>query len=483
MTKSLKNIVIYSILVLLNSKYISIHWKKIFTGLLLKTINGLIKLKKPLLWFGGFFYLGLKFLAKIFILPILLPLYRLFTRAKTYYRHLNIKQIPYLIFIKKYLPRITIFIIIAITTSNNIFAQSYGLDEYVNKSLISALVKPDQDNWSELIEDSGPATSPSPTATDYSQEQGAIQELVINTPFSDDSNQAQTNTSADDSSLVLLNPNDLNEVPVGPEDTRRSEIIYYTVKPGDVLGKIASQFNITANTLLWANNLTWSSTIQPGQKLTILPSSGISHEVQKGDTIASIAKKYQAESSDIISANNLASAAKIKSGDLIFVPNGIKPSKVQSSYQPPKSIVKKPTVREQENAYSDEEVPGSSSNSDTKLLWPVLSQRTTQYYSWRHTGLDIGDKVGNPIYAAESGKVEVAGWNSGGYGNYVIVNHGNGLKTLYGHASKLLVKVGDVVSRGETIALVGNTGRSTGPHLHFEVRVNDSRKNPLNYIR
>ncbi len=478
----MKIILIYAILVLLNFKYISIHWKKIFTGLLLKIIDGLIKLKKPLLWLGGFFYLGIKFLAKIFILPFLLPLYRLFTRIKTYYRRLNVKQIPYLIFIKKYLPRLTIFILIAVVTSNNIFAQSYGLDEYVNKSLISALVVPDQANWSELIEDSGPATAPSITSTNYLQEQGAVQELVINTPFAEDNNNKQTNTSADDSSLVLLNPNDINDNEPVPTDTQRSEIIYYTVKAGDVLGKISEQFNITANTLLWANNLTWSSTIQPGQKLTILPSSGINHEVQKGDTIASIAKKYQADNAKIISANQLASAGSIKSGDLLFIPDGVKPTKVQSSYQPPKSIVKKPVTKEPENVYSDEEVPGAIASSDTKLLWPLLSQRITQYYSWKHTGLDVGDKVGNPIYAAESGKVERAGWSTG-YGYNVVINHGNGLVTLYGHASKLLVKDGDTVSRGETIALIGNTGWSTGPHLHFEVRVNDARKNPLNYIR
>ncbi len=470
------------LLVGMYNKHISIHWKKIFTGLLLKTIDGLIKLKKPLLWFSGFFYLGLKFLAKIFILPILLPLYRLFTRAKTYYRRLNIKQIPYLIFIKKYLPRLTVFILILVVTSNNIFAQSYGLDEYVNKSLISALVVPDQANWSELIEDSGPATAPSPTATNYLQEQGAVQELVINTPFADDDDQQQINTSADDSSLVLLNPNDINDNEPAPEDTKRSEIIYYTVKAGDVLGKIAEQFNITSNTLLWANNLTWSSTIKPGDKLTILPSSGINYEVQKGDTLAAIAKKYQADGSKIISANQLANAGAIRSGDLLFIPDGIKPTKVQSSYQPPKSIAKKPSKTETTNVYSDEDVPGSSSHSDTKLLWPLLSQRITQYYSWKHTGLDVGDKVGQPIYAAESGKVERAGWSTG-YGYNVVINHGNGLVTLYGHASKLLVKDGDTVSRGETIALIGNTGWSTGPHLHFEVRVNDSRKNPLNYIR
>ena len=133
-----------------------------------------------------------------------------------------------------------------------------------------------------------------------------------------------------------------------------------------------------------------------------------------------------------------------------------------------------------------------TSYSGGKLGWPCpSSSRITSQYGYRilfgvrdfHTGIDIGATHGSNIVAAESGTVILAnyGWN-GGYGNYIIINHGNGITTRYAHASKLYVSAGDTVSKGQVIAAVGTTGNSTGPHLHFEVRTNGSHKNPLNYL-
>ena len=118
------------------------------------------------------------------------------------------------------------------------------------------------------------------------------------------------------------------------------------------------------------------------------------------------------------------------------------------------------------------------------MTWPTVGHRITQYFSWRHNGVDIGNKVGTPIYAADAGVVEIStgGWN-GGYGNTILINHGGGKKTRYGHLSKLFVKAGDAVEKGENIGAMGSTGRSTGPHLHFEILINGGRYNPLNYIK
>jgi murein DD-endopeptidase MepM/ murein hydrolase activator NlpD len=116
------------------------------------------------------------------------------------------------------------------------------------------------------------------------------------------------------------------------------------------------------------------------------------------------------------------------------------------------------------------------------LLWPAKSRRINQYYSWRHRGLDIDGDVGDPAYAPESGKVEKSGWGTG-YGYHVIINHGNGIKTLQGHFSKLLVKTGDTVERGDQIAEIGSTGWSTGAHIHFEVIVNGVKVNPFTYTK
>ncbi len=117
-----------------------------------------------------------------------------------------------------------------------------------------------------------------------------------------------------------------------------------------------------------------------------------------------------------------------------------------------------------------------------KMIWPTVGHRITQYYSWRHSGLDIANKTGTPLYAADSGKVEIAGW-ARGYGNTIVVNHGGGKKTRYAHLSKFYVGVGQKVGKGETIGLMGNTGWSTGPHLHFEVIINGVKYNPLSYIK
>jgi murein DD-endopeptidase MepM/ murein hydrolase activator NlpD len=413
-------------------------------------------------------------IAKFTLLPIVLLIYKNIVLIKIKLKGFNLRNANYINFFKRILPGVVVALIFIGTTTQNIFAKDYNTEEYANHTLLSSLIRADETQWSEIIEDSEPAKANN-ESNSFLAEQGNLQELVYNDP----TNQNETNNndtggiSADATSLV-----------VGPEENEptvitRTTNIQYTVEAGDVLSTIADKFNVTVNTILWSNNLTWTSMIKPGQKLTIPPGSGINHDVVRGDTIASIAKKYQADAQKIISANGLASASDIQVGDLIFVPEGVKPTQIVSSYKPPKNSEKPQTG----NAYSDEYVPpAATSATGTKLLWPVLSHRITQYYSWRHTGLDVGDKVGNPIYAAEDGKVERSGW-SNGYGNNVIINHGNGVQTLYGHASKLLVKAGDTVSRGQTIALVGSTGWSTGPHLHLEVRENGVRKNPLNYIK
>jgi murein DD-endopeptidase MepM/ murein hydrolase activator NlpD len=118
-----------------------------------------------------------------------------------------------------------------------------------------------------------------------------------------------------------------------------------------------------------------------------------------------------------------------------------------------------------------------------RLYLPTNGHSITQYYGWKHTGVDIDGDYTSPLYAAEDGVVEVAGWQTNGYGLMVLIDHQNGFKTRYGHSSKLFVQAGDYVKRGQVIAMMGTTGRSTGTHLHFEVYVNGARVNPLAYIK
>lgn len=413
---------------------------------------------------------------KILFLPFVLLIYKNVVLLKIKLKNRRIKDTALLLFIKKYLAGTIVVLIIIGTSTSNIFAQNYSTDEYAQKTLLSTIVKNDSATWSEVIEEKAPVNRQAP-ALGYLSNQDTLQEPLTNNNTNSASGES-IGLSADATSLVVINSDeDSLEIPV----PTRSENVDYFVQAGDTLSGIAEKFDLTVNTILWANNLTWNSTIKPGVKLVILPSSGVDYEIKKGDNLNSVAKKYQANLDKILAYNELSSVSDIRAGDLIFIPEGIKPTQVVSSYKAP-TVTNKPK-NNPADVFSNEVVPPASDlSANTKLLWPVLSHRITQYFSWRHTGLDVGDKVGNPIYASEDGKIERSGWSTG-YGYNVIINHGNGLETLYGHASKLLVKTGETVSRGQVIALIGSTGWSTGPHLHMEVRVNGVRKNPISYIK
>jgi murein DD-endopeptidase MepM/ murein hydrolase activator NlpD len=186
--------------------------------------------------------------------------------------------------------------------------------------------------------------------------------------------------------------------------------------------------------------------------------------------LAKIAKKYNIDANDIIEANKLASVDDIRVGENLIIPGGrkiiIAPTQPVYVYKPPTTSTIKTTATGQ-------------------MTWPNGCYHISQYYRGSlHTGIDIACSYGTPIHAADSGRVIKAqgGWN-GGYGNETIIDHGNGITTLYGHQSAIYVRVGDYVTKGQVIGAEGSTGRSTGPHLHFEVRVSGVPKNPLSYIR
>lgn len=290
-----------------------------------------------------------------------------------------------------------------------------------------------------------------------------------------------------DNSLILINDEAVAVKPrtiglISPTSEfipqKRSEVVYYTVQKGDTVSTIAQRFDITINTVLWANNLGSHSLIRPGDSLLILPESGIMHTVKSGDTISRIARTYDVEEEKILSSNQLGATLRI--GDKIMIPGGRKIT-VAAATTPVASSASNSSglgiIRDLVKAPAS-----TAATSGTKMAWPTDGARITQYYSWRHTGLDIANKTGTPLYAAEDGTVEYSGW-SNGYGYNVLVDHGDGRKTRYAHASKLFVEVGDSVTRGENIAAMGSTGWSTGPHIHFEVIINGKKQNPLNYIK
>lgn len=250
--------------------------------------------------------------------------------------------------------------------------------------------------------------------------------------------------------------------PAGADDIATTgitngEIRVHVVRPADTLSEIAEMYNVTANTILWANNLTRATSIQPGDTLIILPIAGVQHTVVSGDTLSSIAKKYEGDEDEILAYNQLASASDLQVGEDIVVPGG---------------RIKAAPAQPQRTASAARPVQTSGSVSVSGgLTHPAPGTVRTQGLHG-YNAVDFGGPIGTPIRAAAAGEVIVSrnsGWN-GGYGNYIVIRHPNGVQTLYAHNNQNFVGVGEYVSAGQTIAAMGNTGRSTGPHLHFEVR-------------
>lgn len=259
----------------------------------------------------------------------------------------------------------------------------------------------------------------------------------------------------------------------GPLRVSTEDIVYplndtisvYEVKKGDTLATVAKLFNVSKNTIMWANDLK-SQTITPGDTLVILPMTGIKHTVKDGDTLASIAKKYKADVDDIAKFNGIARDADLNEGDTILVPEGEIAVVTTTKTKTGKTVVKSKLL----DVYSYSTPSGF-------LIRPVNGGHKTQGLHG-HNGIDIGAAPGTPVMASADGQViaaKVGGYN-GGYGNMIIISHQGGIQTVYAHLLMVNVSAGQVVTQGQVIGEVGNTGRSTGPHLHFEVR---GAKNPF----
>lgn len=229
------------------------------------------------------------------------------------------------------------------------------------------------------------------------------------------------------------------------------EISVYIVREGDTVQTIAKLFNVSPNTIIWANDLR-KKAIKEGDTLVILPVNGIRHTVKKGDTLKSIAKLYNADTEDIELFNGLIENSTLLAGDTLIVPEGeiIEP------------VVKKTTKVTTKT---------KATNYTGYFIRPLIGGIRTQGIHGRN-GVDIAAPIGTSVRASAQGTVilsKIGGYN-GGYGNYVVIQHPNGTQTLYGHLSAVYVNQGQTVEQGATIGAVGNSGRSSGPHLHFEIR-------------
>jgi len=250
---------------------------------------------------------------------------------------------------------------------------------------------------------------------------------------------------------------ELKDEILGGED----EKTIHEVQPGDSVFTISREYEVDPAAIVVANNLSNPNLILPGQELLIPPPGQILHQVVSGDTLYSLGDYYSVNWKDIAASNEISVEAELKQGQLLTIPGGTIPASIWNRG-----------------------VLSRGGDGQISFIWP-LKGRITSYFGPRwgkfHYGIDIGQPCGTPIRAAASGVVKVACWQ-GSYGYVVFVEHENGWETRYGHASRLLVKQGQWVNQGEKIALVGETGNATGPHLHFEIRYQGTPRNPLNYL-
>jgi len=278
-----------------------------------------------------------------------------------------------------------------------------------------------------------------------------------------------------------------------PKDRARRSVEEYIVKGGDTLSTIAEYYSISTESILWANSMSSTDYIKPGQKLDIPPSDGVLVEVKSGDTLESLAKKYDASDQAIADFNWLDYPFTLEKGQTLFIPDGKMPA-------PPKPVYAAATPSFYvSNQYTSATTASASGDPNVGrfLSWPVAGGAgvISQYYHSYHTAIDIASRALPNLVASAPGTVIFAGcsgycpplgstWGGSGYAWAIQIDHGNGYTTWYAHLKNIYVRSGQVVGRGEAIGQMGSTGRSTGPHVHFELRRGvgfGSQVNPLGY--
>lgn len=262
----------------------------------------------------------------------------------------------------------------------------------------------------------------------------------------------------------------------------RGEPVYYTVQPGDSVFGIAQEYSLKPETVLWSNYGTLNDdpdTISIGQQLIIPPADGVLYKWKSSDTLEKVAESYKIDPESILlyPGNHLDLVEPlIKPDSLVMLPGGQREFK---SWVVP--TIPRGAAGVNVSIYG----PGACETGEGGLygsgafMWPSVNTALSGNDYWSgHLGIDIAAMTGDQIYAADSGVVVYAGSISGGYGNMVMIDHGNGYQTVYAHLSSVIARCGASVVQGQLIGLAGSTGNSTGPHLHFEVRYFGGFVNP-----
>ena len=279
---------------------------------------------------------------------------------------------------------------------------------------------------------------------------------------------ATVNIVSDTAMLPATGPMGISSGHIGSGDVDFEDISIYVVRNGDTISQVAEMFDVSVDTILSANDMKKGDKLKEGDVLLILPFSGVEHTVTKDQTLKGIANIYKVDVNDILLANDVDIDSKLTIGEKLMIPG----ADLLTDTKPKDTKGGSGSIAKGKGGKSSiiSNVAGYFKN-------PVPNARKSRGVTSSHKGVDLAAPIGTPIYAAAAGRVLTAkmGWN-GAYGNMVILQHPNGTKTLYGHMVRLGTSTGAQVKKGQVIGYVGNTGRSTGPHLHFEVL---GAKNPF----
>lgn len=413
---------------------------------------------RPFLWLGrhGF---------RIFLVPGYKQYLKLRQRIKTHPRLAGVRSVGH--FVERYAVYAVLVAFGVLAVSNNIFARTIRPDEIGRNAIWASLVSSES---SDLIVE---------TASDHVATANRTLALTVGGVAPRTETEVTEVQEGSGSATLPLAIGGATTIATDTTNTNRQETISYVVQTGDTLSTIAHSYNLTSQTLVWANGMSDKDFIKPGQTLKIPPVEGYLYTVKKGDSLAAIATKYKGEQTAILDANHLATADAIQPGQELIIPGG----------QPPAAPAPTPTTNRSllTQVYggnkSSDDPPPSTKATGARFVWPTSSHRINQYFRGRyHTGVDIDGDYSSPLYAAAAGRVTYAAFDRSGYGLHIVIDHGNGYQTLYGHASKIFVSRGDTVKQGQTIGMVGSTGRSTGTHLHFEIRTGGGFLNPLSFF-
>ncbi|WP_027883609.1 peptidoglycan DD-metalloendopeptidase family protein [Meiothermus rufus] len=323
---------------------------------------------------------------------------------------------------------------------------------------------------------------------------------------------------------IALRPGQVLRIPLvdeAPSEVRLPPgVQVYIVRRGDTVESVARRFDLTVLGLVSANpGLPSLDRLEVGSALYIpTKEPGLLLRLKPGETIQDLSRRFGLSMLELARANGLNSPTDVGPGDFVLLPGiqarttyerllQIREAERKAREEEARRLAEERRRQEEARRKQEEQRrlqaqqrhrqqvqsqarlrPANAVVAAAGYRWPMSNFTITTYYGRRgvfqrfHTGIDLAAPTGTPIYAARAGQVSVAGWSRFGYGLHVIIDHGEGHETLYGHMSRIAVRPGQWVARGELIGYVGSTGWSTGPHLHFEVRVGGVTRNPMAYL-